>query len=127
MTSDRDWMPTIIELTERLFDNELSAGEQGTLNQLLSQGPQQRRYYLAYANLLITLERRGRVAVPPVTFSFDNVMGNDTSLASIALEAPPAVTNMPPCIDPLPPPPPSSPPPSTTPSAIPPTACRWRT
>ncbi len=58
MTPERDWMPMITELTERMFDGSISAAEQDELNQLLSQGGEQRRCYLAYANLLSALERK---------------------------------------------------------------------
>ena len=72
MTSDREWMLPIAELTEKLFDEGFAADEHATLNQLLSQGPEQRGYYLSYNNLLTTLERRSRVVTPFATMPFDS-------------------------------------------------------
>jgi len=72
MTSQRDWMPAITELTERMFDGDISAAEQKELNEILSQGAEQRRCYLACANLLSALERKYS-AVPTACPTLDNI------------------------------------------------------
>ena len=87
MSPDRDWMPTITELVDKLYDDELSVDEQSDLNQILTQGSRQRSYYLAYTNFLVTLECKGRVAVPSVTFPSGDLAGTHMPPIPNVLEA----------------------------------------
>ena len=84
MTSERDWTSSITKLTERMFDDDFSASEQNELNELLAQGPEQRRYYLAYANLLSALERKYS-ATPPACPPLDNIAPEQESPATASL------------------------------------------
>ena len=86
MTSDREWMATIAELTEGLFDDGLSADARGTLNQILAQGPEQRGYYLAYANVLTALEQRCGSATSSVKLPFENLGVGQAPPAPITVE-----------------------------------------